>query len=262
VAPSLAFASPAKPKPPDEASEQPSDDSERAVEAYRRGTELYNDAKFEEALAAFQEAATLYASPDFQFNIAKCYERLGKLEEAVRHYQTYLRTAGDTSDRAVVESTIEDLERRIEAEKNKPEEPVIIDEPDPEPEPDKHPGRPLVITGGVLLGVGVVAGLVGGLGFGIPVSQDNLILGDVLNGNPEGLTFAEADEIESVARTNQTIELVMIGVGGAIAITGVALLVVGLSKNKKAANASAAAKLSVAPMWGRTGGGLTLQGSF
>ncbi|KIG16550.1 Thiol-disulfide isomerase [Enhygromyxa salina] len=263
LAPAITFAAPAKAKsspPPEE--EPASGPPERAVEAYRRGTELYNDAKFEEALEAFQEAATLYASPDFQFNIAKCYERLGKLEEAVRHYQTYLRTAEDSGDRAVVESTVEDLERRIEEEKNRPD-------PNPEPEPilepelDENPGRKLVIAGGALLGVGVAVGLGGGLGFGIAVAGDNGKLGDVLNGNPERLTFAEADEIATRASRNQTLELVMIGAGGALAITGAALLAVGLSKNKKAKNAAGpAARLSVSPMWSRTGGGLTLQGSF
>jgi tetratricopeptide (TPR) repeat protein len=256
------LAAPAKRPPPDDSADPEADASERAVEAYRRGTELYNDAQFEAALEAFQEAATLYASPDFQFNIAKCYERLGELPQAVRHYETYLRTAGDTSDRAVVESTIADLKRRIEAEQNKPDpEPELVPEPEPEPEPVvENPGRPLVLTGGVLIGVGVAAGLGGGLGFGIPVSRDNASLGDVLGGNPDNLTFAQADEIATRAKRNQTLELVMIGVGGALAVTGAALLGVGLSKNKKAAGA--AAQISVSPMWGRTGGGLTLQGSF
>ncbi|PRQ06462.1 tetratricopeptide repeat protein [Enhygromyxa salina] len=261
LAPAIALAAPAKAKssPPAESEAPEAGPPERAVEAYRRGTELYNEANFEAALEAFQEAATLYASPDFQFNIAKCYERLGKLEEAVRHYQTYLRTADDSSDRAVVESTVEDLERRIEAEKNRPD-PEPEPEPEQAPEPVTNPGRALVITGGALLGVGVAVGLGGGLGFGIPVSRDNASLGDVRDGNPDRLTFAEADEIAIRASRNQTIERIMIGAGGALAITGVALLAVGLSKNKKAAGS--AARLSVSPMWGRTGGGLTLQGNF
>src|SRR5262249_23267559 len=111
-------APPKQPQPEPEPSaedEPPPEDPniERAKEAYRLGTQLYNEAKFEEALAAFQEAATLFASPDFQFNIAKCYERLGKYEEAIRSYETYLRTAEDDSDHAVVKASIDDLKRRI-----------------------------------------------------------------------------------------------------------------------------------------------------
>jgi tetratricopeptide (TPR) repeat protein len=260
LAPSFAMAAPAKGKKPPPAEEEDEPEvgpPDRAVEAYRRGTELYNNAQFEEALAAFQEAATLYASPDFQFNIAKCYERLGKLEEAKRHYETYLNTADDSSDRAVVESTIKDLERRIEAEKIK-----VVPELEPEtyipPVPKTSP--PLLITGSVLLVVGVGVGLGGGLGFGLPVSRDNATLGDVANGNPDRLTFAEADEIADRARGKQTIELVMIGVGGALAIVGVALVVAGRKKIREQPNSKPT--LSVSPTAGRTGGGLIFQGSF
>lgn len=262
LAPVQVAAAPAKqPEPAPSEDEAPPDEDPnytRAVEAYRLGTELYNDARFEEALAAFQEAATLYASPDFQFNIAKCYERLGKYEEAIRSYETYLRTAEDSGDTAVIEASIADLKRRIEerdaAAQKDPE-------PGPEPEPGpSNPGRKLVITGGVLLGVGAAVALGGGLGFGIPVSRDNATLGEVLDDNPDGLTFAQADEIANGARLNQTLELVMIGVGGALVVTGAALLGVGMAKNKKAK--ATTARLRVAPTWGRTGAGLSLSGSF
>jgi tetratricopeptide (TPR) repeat protein len=231
---------------------------ERAVEAYRRGTELYNEAKFEEALEAFQEAATLYASPDFQFNIAKCYERLNKYEDAIRSYELYLRTAEDSGDRAVIEASITDLKRRIEERDAAAAEANKDPEPDPDTGPKKPPGRALVIAGGALLGVGAAVALGGGLGFGIPVSRDNAILGEVADGNPDRLTFAEADALADQARQNQTLELVMIGVGGALVLTGAVLLGVGMSKKKKANTA----RLQVAPTWGRTGAGLTLSGRF
>jgi hypothetical protein len=130
--------------------------------------------------------------------------------------------------------------------------------PEPEPEPSKPPGRALVLTGGVLLGVGAAVGLGGGLGFGIPVSRDNATLGEVLDGNPDALTFADADELANRAAMNQTLELMMIGVGGALVLTGAVLLGVGMSKKKQAKTA----RLQVAPTWGRTGAGLSLSGSF
>jgi tetratricopeptide (TPR) repeat protein len=261
LAPAQVVAAPAKQPEPAPADDEASPDEDpnytRAVEAYRRGTELYNAAKFEEALAAFQEAATLYASPDFQFNIAKCYERLGKYEEAILHYETYLRTADDSGDTAVIESSIADLQRRIEERDAAAQKPPDTG-PEPEPEPSKPPGRALVLTGGVLLGVGAAVGLGGGLGFGIPVSRDNATLGEVLDGNPDALTFADADELANRAAMNQTLELVMIGVGGALVLTGAVLLGVGMSKKKQAKTA----RLQVAPTWGRTGAGLSLSGSF
>jgi tetratricopeptide (TPR) repeat protein len=260
LAPVQVTAAPPKQSEPapteDEAAPEEDPNYTRAVEAYRLGTELYNDAKFEEALAAFQEAATLYASPDFQFNIAKCYERLGKYEDAIRSYELYLRTAEDTGDSAVIEASIADLQRRIEERDAAAEN---QSKPDLVPVgPTKPPGRKLVITGGVLLGIGAAVALGGGLGFGIPVSSRNSTLGDVLDDNPDGLTFSEADALANEAKLYQTLELVMIGVGGALVITGAALLGVGMSKNKKAKTA----QLRVAPTWGRTGAGLSLSGSF
>ena len=259
LAPTPAWAT----QPAGEPAEQPTkqDDAQaRARAAYQRGTKLYNEGKFEEALAAFQEAATRYASPDFQFNIAKCYERLGDHEEAIRHYEIYLRTAEDPPDRAVVENSIADLERRI-AEEAEQEEEEEEDAPEPKPEPEPEaPGRALIISGGVLLGVGAALGLGGGLGFGLQVSRDNATLGEVLDGNPGGLTFDDADAIADRARTNQTLEFVMVGLGGAVAITGVALLAAGMAKKNK--SPGAAAKLRVAPSLARGGAGLIVQGSF
>lgn len=239
------------------------DPAARAREAYERGTELYNAAKFEEALEAFEEAATLFASPDFQYNIARCYERLGKLEEAIHHYETYLRTADEPPDRAAIEASIAMMKQQLEDDAQRPD--------DPEPErQDPNAGRPLVIAGGVLIGVGVAAGLGGGLGFGIPVARDNQTLGRVVGeGNPDGLTFDEADAIADRARTNQTLEIVLAASGGAIAVVGVALLAVGMKKNKAARSANEAAtegapasRLQVAPYAGLDGAGLIVKGAF
>jgi tetratricopeptide (TPR) repeat protein len=256
-------APPKQPEPEPSAEDEPPPEDpniERAREAYRQGTELYNAAKFEEALQAFQEAATLYASPDFQFNIAKCYERLGKYEEAIRSYETYLRTAEDDSDHAVVQASIEDLKRRIaERDAAAQKDP----EPDPDPQPDdkpKHPGRALIITGGVLLGAGVVFAVAGGLANGLPVSNKNKQLGEVLDTNPDGLTFGEANTLANDARKLQTLEIVNIAIGSAIAVTGAALLGVGMAKKKKAGKTTA--QFQVAPSWGRSSVGLTLSGRF
>lgn len=260
-APVQVTAAPPKDPEPAPAEDEPPDDPnyERAVEAYRRGTELYNAAKFEEALEAFQEAATLYASADFQFNIAKCYERLNLYEEAIRHYEIYLRTSEDGGDRAVIEASIADLERRIaERDAAADKDP----DPDPQPQPDDKPkknGRILIAVGGALLGGGAVFAIAGGLANGIPASGKNKELGDVLGSNPDGLTFAEADALADETRKLQTLMIVNVAIGSAIGITGAALLGAGLAKKKKAA---ATARLQVAPTWGRSGVGLTLSGRF
>ena len=263
-APLPALAAPAETDEIADAPEGEDENRQRAIEAYQRGTQLYNEAKFEEALDAFEEAATLYASPDFQFNIGKCYERLGEYEQAIHHYEIYLRTAGDTPDAAVIRASIEDLEKRIaEAEAQAEAEAEAEANKQPPPTEDKPTGKPLIITGGALIGLGVAAGLGGGLAFGLQVARDNNTLGDVLSTNPDNLTFAEAEAIADEARLNQTLEVVMIGVGGAIAVTGIALLAVGLKQKKRsAAPSEASARVQIAPTWTQRGAGLLIRGSF
>ncbi len=88
----------------------------------------------------------------------------------------------------------------------------------------------------------------------------NRLLGDVWKRPGLALRDRSIVTLSALIARNQTIELVSIGVGGALAVTGAALLAVGLSKNKKAAGA--AARLQLSPTWARTGAGLILRGDF
>ncbi|NVB37985.1 hypothetical protein G6O69_09085 [Pseudenhygromyxa sp. WMMC2535] len=114
-------------------------------------------------------------------------------------------------------------EARRQAEANKPAEPP--------PEPEK-PGKPLIIGGAVLTGVGV-----GGIG---------VLLGGVIGGLSAQSDYDNAevgsDEYESAKSRGQTMNALAI-TGGVIAPiflgAGIALLVIGVKKNKKAAQNSA-----------------------
>lgn len=232
---------------------------QRAMESYELGKKAYNAARYEDALGHFQEAATRYASPDFQYNIGLCYERLGKPEEAIRAFQTYLRAKPDASDRANVEDRIFDLEREIEAAANQPE-PEADPDPDPDPEPTGKPYKPLLITGAVLAGVGGAVALGGGIGFGFAARSKSLQVDDVVSGgNPDGLTLTETQALEDDGRRFETIQIITAATGAAVAITGVALLAVAL-KRKKQADAGPSAAL--VPTWSGRSAGLSLTGRF
>ena len=271
LAVSVAFAQPSEDGAPATATEPAASGSEaaqdepredpqlqRAMESYNLGKQAYNAARYDDALGHFQEAATRYASPDFQYNIGLCYERLNKPEEAIRAYRTYLRAKPTAEDRANVEDRIFQLERELAEAKNLPApEPDTSD--DTAPAPVVKPHKPLIISGAVLAGVGGALALGGGLGFGIAAANRSGSIDDLNAGNPDRLTFDEAQTLDEEGRRFETLQIVTAATGAAVAITGVALLAVGL-KRKKQAEAGPTATL--VPTWTGRSAGLSLQGRF
>ena len=242
--------------PPGEDDVRDEPNLERAMSAFQRGSENYNQAKYDVALRDFLEAASLYASPDFQYNIGLCYEKLDKPEEAIAAFETYLKTKPDASDRANVEDRVERLRQMAEARKNG----TGTAAPDKAPAKSKA-ARPMLIAGDVLLGLGVVVALAGGIGFGVAARRKSKQLDDVQDGgNPDDLTFDEAKDLERQGKRLEAIQIAMVSVGAALAITGVALIAVGTVRRKNAKKAGAQARL--VPQVGMRGAGLSLSGRF
>lgn len=234
------------------------------MESYELGKKAYNAARYEDALGHFQEAATRYASPDFQYNIGLCYERLDKPDEAIRAFRTYLRAKPDADDRANVEDRIFQLERdleraKAETEADAPPAPPTQPDPDPTPTEPAKPSRPFIISGAVLTGVGAALALGGGIGFGAAAADRSAAVDEVNDGNPDGLTFDEVQRLDDEGRRFETFQIVTAAAGAAVAVAGVALLAVGL-KRKKAAQPGPSATL--VPTWTGRSAGLSLQGRF
>ena len=230
---------------------------ERAMEAFRRGTQAYGEARYEDALAAFQDAATLHASPDFQYNIGLCYEKLDKPDEAIRAFETYLRAKSDAPDRANVEDRITRLRRQIETRDQTTTQPEPTQRPETQPSADG--GRPLIIAGGALAGVGAAVALGGGIAFGVLAKRRSDDLDAIQDGgNPQGATFADARDIEREGKRFEALQVTFAAVGAAVAITGIALVAVGAKRRK----ASATARMHVVPGLTHRSGGLSLVGRF
>lgn len=65
--------------------------------AFQSGVEHYAAERFEEALRAFQEAYRIAPHPSVRVNMANCYEQLGRLVEALDHFQRFLIEAEGAS---------------------------------------------------------------------------------------------------------------------------------------------------------------------
>ena len=241
------------------------DTEARAMKAYKEGQDAYDAGEYSEALQLFLEAQSLYPSPDFHFNIARCHEALESYEQAVVSYKAYLRSYesayGEAApDKTNTQNKIERLEKQIEADKAAAEaaankEPEVIIKT-VEADDKKTPGRGLIITGGVLAGVGVGVAVAGAAVFGTQAANFSGQLDDIYsNGNPDRVTLEEARQLDSDGRAAELNQILMISVGSAVAVTGIALLSVGLVKKKKAGT-------TVAPAVGPEGAGLVIRGRF
>lgn len=146
------------------ASESAADDA-RARELYENGSILYEEGRYEDAIAAWEEAYRLSGRPLLLFNTANALERLGRYDEAMTLLQRY-RAYAPAEEREILDRRIRNLETRIDDQKERSAAaPVVATAPPPAPAvaPERHPVRvaPLILGG-----IGVV-GLGFGTGFGV-----------------------------------------------------------------------------------------------
>ena len=90
----------------------------KAKELFNAGKKLYDQGKYADAVMKFEEAYRARAHPIIFFNIGKCYELIGETGKgetgkSLRAYRDYLRALPEASDKAVVEDSIANLERRL-----------------------------------------------------------------------------------------------------------------------------------------------------
>lgn len=80
---------------------------------FKRGSDLYRQARYADAIGAFEAAYEARPSGVLHFNIAQCHEKLGDIPNALRRYHLYLRETPKADDRATVETAIANLEKRL-----------------------------------------------------------------------------------------------------------------------------------------------------
>lgn len=157
---------------------------------------------------------------------------IDKAKTLLDEYEAALEASGAAlgSEIASEKAKIEDILAELAAAEKPDPEP----EPEPEPEPgggdqvfvDEKPGQGLVIGGAVMLGVGAA-----GLG---------LMVGGLVGGGSAQKAFEDSmpgTEREDIRKRGQTMNILAITggvVGGVFLGAGVALLIVGLKRNKEA----------------------------
>src|SRR3954470_15396377 len=67
----------------------------------------YDDGRYEDAAREMRTAYDLRPLADLQYNLAQCYERLNKLDDAAAAYEKYLAGRADAPDRQNVQARID-----------------------------------------------------------------------------------------------------------------------------------------------------------
>jgi tetratricopeptide (TPR) repeat protein len=263
-----------------------SDDArQRAKHNVELGARLYGEAKYAEALEAFERAAAAYPLPDFHYNIGLCHERLGNPRKAIVAFEAYLQGKPDAPDAPGVRDRIEALRTQLEQSRaeampvepapaitTQPRPPAVplharttdarsrpqpvrtAPETDALPERDRDRGRAMIVSGATLLGLGTAIGIAGGVTFGIYAERRSDEVDRVLDqGNPNDRTMSETRELADQGDLYRTLQLASIGTGVAVTVTGLALLLAGRRR---------AREVALAPAVGAGQAGMTMEGRF
>lgn len=77
------------------------------------GRKAYSAGDYEGAIAEFKAAFDIKAATGALYNIAKCYEKMGRYEDAIDYFQQYMDLEPNASDRADIEESIKRLKQSI-----------------------------------------------------------------------------------------------------------------------------------------------------
>src|SRR5689334_13172346 len=89
--------------------------TERARIHVKAAVAYYDEGRYEDAAREMSTAYGLKPLADLQYNLAQCYERLNRLDEAADAYDKYLAGKADAPDRKQVQVRVENLRERVKA---------------------------------------------------------------------------------------------------------------------------------------------------
>jgi hypothetical protein len=214
---------------------------------------------YDGAVALFEQAYEVDPQPNFLFNVGRVYEEAGNLEKAVEFYAKFVKQPGvDLTSRETALERLKVLRAIVQETTEKPPEkepePEVkpVEEPKPQPNPvdedAKRKRKVMRAAGFGLTGVGAAV-MIGGAVVG------GLAQGDFNKAGDAELP-ADSQPLLDGAKSKALTADILLGVGGAVLLTGVILVAVGFSKPKKTQ------RVAVTPSFGPRGGGGVLRVRF
>jgi hypothetical protein len=236
------------------------DKTERARIHLKAAIAYYDEALYEDAAREMEAAYQLKPLPDLQYNLAQCYERLGRYTDAATAYDTYLKANPAAQDRKLVETRIANLRERAAATAAGsqvaplPQEKVVFKTLVVYKTAPPPPGRGVRIAA---YGLGVIAlgAAASGIAFAILAKQD---ADEVTKGGSTTSTPSFDGQIATQMAGEEVVIVsgVSFGVAALCAGGAIGLYLLGNKIDKEAP------KLTMAPTLSPTGGGFAVAGRF
>jgi hypothetical protein len=108
-APAAAAPAPAAPAAPDTDSDA---EANRPKQLFDSGVQSFEEGRFADALASFEQAYRLKPHPLVQVNIANCYDKLNQPAEALEHFEAFLASSpGNSAQRDEVRTAVARLSK-------------------------------------------------------------------------------------------------------------------------------------------------------
>ena len=220
-------------------------DVRAAKERFQMGQQHYAAGDYQRALAEFESARLIKAVPEFDYNIAVCYERLGQTEAAIAAFRTFIDETIDPKAIADAKQHLDLLEAKRAAEPPKPAAPAAA--PTPQALVMPAPSAPRSYAAPIGVGVGALALAAVGVALLLPVAHEYDYVSNSWDRQPSPQIAAEADYL----KTRLEISYAMFAVAGAVAIVDVVLWARAGRRESAAQSPAARALIQAAPSGGR-----------
>jgi tetratricopeptide (TPR) repeat protein len=247
-----------------------------ARDHYRKGSVAYELGHYDLAISEYEAAYRAFNEPSLLYNLGQAHRLAKHLDEALHFYRMYLVKVPDAPNRADVEARINALNAALAAKTpipaSQPTTTPAVTMPTMPTTPSESartpasalaasaPEAPVAASDRAGRGKRIAGAVVGAAG--LAIIAGGIVTGVLAKNASDAVSAADRahqpydQAMYNAGKTDQIIEGVLLGVGGAAVVTGVVLFVVGHREAKRAPVATIAPRLSP------TSAGLEVRGSF
>lgn len=206
-------------------------DDERAREHFRIATAYYDEGRFREAAAQFEEAYELSRRPELLYNAYIAYRDAHETADAARTLESFLAESPDAPDRVNLQARLEELRRAV-AEEEAEQERLATAQAQAEAERRRAEAEAAraaqaesqpEIWPWIILGVGGATAIAGAVVAGLALNDANALLEMCTDTRCMVSSQENLDEMRNEAKNLALAADIMLFGGGAIAVTGLIL---------------------------------------
>ena len=258
--PSNAATGPSKAAPaPSKATTASPEVAAKVERLYLEGAALYRARKYKLAVKRFAKAYQLFAEPNLLYNMGRCYEALGRVEQAIDNYKAFVaHPQADAATKAKAKAKLAVLEKAAAAaaaaaaaDKAKAASRPALVPTTPEP---RKPSKFVRVGKWVAGGIGIAAAGAATALFLMGKSDHDKVEDAKSSADPIiPMSRAEAQDLKDSGDTKKLVGVVLWSVAGAAVLSSALLFILDRgdeAKDGQAKGAGGKAKLSASPLPG------------